>query len=146
MICLKTSDPPRLQLETRYTIIGERSRFDKWEKMLDDIDMLMQLIINAIGFYITAKLVPGLQIENWETLGIVAVVWGVLSVILKPILVLLTMPVNFMTLGLFTFVINAGLIMLMAKIVPGFAVSGFETALVSAVVLSLLNVVLGQLK
>ena len=114
--------------------------------MPDDKGMLMQLIINAIGFYITAKLVPGLQIENWETLGIVAVVWGVLSIILKPILVLLTMPVNFMTLGLFTFVINAGLIMLMAKIVPGFVVSGFETALISAVVLSLLNVVLGQLK
>jgi len=87
-----------------------------------------------------------MAIENWETLGIVAVVWGVLSVVLKPILVLLTLPVNFLTLGLFTFVINAGLIMLMTKIVPGFVVRNFGTALLAAVVLALLNIVLGKLK
>lgn len=106
----------------------------------------MQLLVNALGFFITAKIVPGLVIQNWETLGVVAVVWGVLSIILKPILILLTLPVNFLTLGLFTFVINAGLIMLMSSIVPGFGVKNFGTALLSAVVLSLLNVVLGRLK
>ncbi|HSV94749.1 MAG TPA: phage holin family protein [Spirochaetia bacterium] len=108
--------------------------------------MIMQLVINALGFYITARIVPGLVIGSWETLGIVAVVWGVLSVILKPILILLTLPVNFMTLGLFTFVINAGLIMLMGQIVPGFGVKNFGTALLAAVVLALLNVVLGKLR
>lgn len=108
--------------------------------------MLMQLLINALGFFITARIVPGMMIESWETLGVVAVVWGVLSIILKPILIILTLPVNFMTLGLFTFVINAGLIMLMAKIVPGFLVRNFGTALLAAVVLALLNVVLGRLK
>ena len=108
--------------------------------------MLMQLVINALGFFITARIVPGITIENWETLGIIAVVWGVLSVILRPILILLTLPVNFLTLGLFTFVINAALIMLMTQIVPGFSVKGFGTALLAAVVLALLNVVLGKLK
>ncbi len=114
--------------------------------MAEDIDMLMQLLINALGFFITAKIVPGMTIESWETLGIVAVVWGVLSIVLKPILILLTLPVNFLTLGLFTFVINAALIMLMAAIVPGFSVKSFGTALLAAVVLALLNVVLGKLK
>ncbi len=114
--------------------------------MAEDIDMLMQLLINALGFFITAKIVPGITIESWETLGIVAVVWGVLSIVLKPILILLTLPVNFLTLGLFTFVINAALIMLMAAIVPGFSVKSFGTALLAAVVLALLNVVLGKLK
>lgn len=108
--------------------------------------MLMQLVINALGFFITARIVPGLTIGNWETLGVVAVVWGVLSIILKPILIVLTLPVNFITLGLFTFVINAGLIMLMREIVPGFGVKNFGTALLAAIVLSLLNVVLGKLK
>lgn len=108
--------------------------------------MLIQLLINAIGFFITAKIVPGLKIENWETLGVVAVVWGVLSIILKPVLILLTLPVNFLTLGLFTFVINAGMIMLMGEIVPGFGVKNFGTALLAAIVLSLLNVVLGKLR
>ena len=106
----------------------------------------MQLLVNALGFFITARIVPGITIQSWETLGIVAVVWGVLSVILKPILILLTLPVNFLTLGLFTFVINALLIMLMAQIVPGFVVKNFGTALLAAVVLALLNVVLGRLK
>jgi putative membrane protein len=114
--------------------------------LIDDEDMLIQLIINALGFFITARIVPGITIESWETLGIIAVVWGVLSIILKPILVLLTLPVNFLTLGLFTFVINAALMMLMARIVPGFAVKDFGTALLAAVVLALLNVVLGKLK
>jgi putative membrane protein len=114
--------------------------------MLEDVCMLTQLLINAIGFFVTAKIVPGIKIEDWSTLGVIAVVWGVLSVILKPILILLTLPVNFLTLGLFTFVINAGLIMLMARLVPGFSVKDFSTALLSAIVLALLNVVLGRLK
>ncbi|HOX96424.1 MAG TPA: phage holin family protein [Candidatus Woesebacteria bacterium] len=108
--------------------------------------MLIQLIINALGFFITARIVPGIVIADWQTLGILAVVWGVLSIILKPILILLTLPVNFLTLGMFTFVINAGLIMLMTRIVPGFAVKNFGIALLAAVVLALLNVVLGKLK
>ena len=106
----------------------------------------MQLVINAIGFFITARIVPGISIESWETLGIVAVGWGVLSIVVKPFLILLTLPVNFFTLGLFTFVINAGLIILMAQIVPGFMVKNFGTALLAAIVLALLNVVLGRLK
>jgi len=108
--------------------------------------MLMQLLINALGFYITARIVPGLVIKNWETLGVVAVVWGVMSVVLRPVLILMTLPVNFLTLGLFTFVINAALIMLMGRIVPEFEVRNFSTALLAAVVLALLNVVLGKLK
>jgi len=108
--------------------------------------MLIQLIINALGFFITAKIVSGIVIADWQTLGIVAIVWGVLSIILKPVLILLTLPVNFLTLGLFTFVINAGLIMLMGAIVPGFGVRNFGTALLAAVVLALLNIVLGRLK
>jgi len=106
----------------------------------------MQLIVNALGFFVIAKIVPGIKIEDWGTLGVVAIVWGVLSVILKPILIVLTLPVNFMTLGLFTFVINAGLILLMGQIVPGFGVKGFSTALLGAIVLALLNIVLGRLK
>lgn len=108
--------------------------------------MLINLIINAIAFYVIAYIVPGVKIENFQTLGVVAIIWGVLSVILKPILILLTLPVNIMTLGLFTFVINAFMIMLMSNFVPGFRVDGFGTALLAAIVLALLNVVLGGLR
>jgi putative membrane protein len=108
--------------------------------------MLINLIINALAFYVTAYIVPGVKIENFQALGVVAIVWGVLSIILKPILILLTLPVNILTLGLFTFVINAFLIMLMSSFVPGFKVDGFGSALLAAVVLALLNVVLGGLR
>lgn len=108
--------------------------------------MLINLIINALAFYVTAYIVPGVKIENFQSLAVVAIIWGVLSIILRPILILLTLPVNIMTLGLFTFVINAFLIMLTSSIVPGFKVEGFGTALLAAVVLSVLNVVLGGLR
>ena len=108
--------------------------------------MLLNLIINALAFYITAYLVPGVMIADLQTLGVVAIVWGVLSILLKPILLLLTLPVNILTLGLFTFVINAFLIMLMSSLVRGFKVDNFGTALLAAIVLALLNVVLGKLR
>lgn len=108
--------------------------------------MLTDLIINALAFYVTAYIVPGVKFENFQALGVVAVVWGVLSIVLKPILIILTLPVNFLTLGLFTFVINAFMIMLTSSIVRGFKVDNFGTALLAAVVLALVNVVLGRLK
>lgn len=108
--------------------------------------MLTNLIVNAIAFYITAYLVPGIVIANFTALAVVAVVWGILTLILKPILIILTLPVNFMTLGLFTFVINAFLIMLMSNLVKGFSVKSFGVALLAAVVLSLVNLVLSKFK
>lgn len=108
--------------------------------------MLMNLIVNALAFYITAYLVPGVKIADFQALVVVAFVWGLLTLVLKPVLVLLTLPVNFMTLGLFTFVINAGLIMLMSSLVRGFGVESFGVALIAAVVLSLVNLVLSKIK
>ena len=108
--------------------------------------MLLNLIINALAFYITAYLVPGVRIADLQALVVVAIVWGLLSIILKPILIFLTLPVNILTLGLFTFVINAFLIMLMSQLVRGFKVDSFGAALLSAVVLALLNIVLGRLR
>lgn len=108
--------------------------------------MLTNLIVNALAFYITAYLVPGIVIADFTALAVVAVVWGILTLILKPILIVLTLPVNFMTLGLFTFVINAFLIMLMSSLVKGFSVKSFGVALLAAVVLSLVNLVLSKFK
>lgn len=108
--------------------------------------MLIQLIINALAFYITAYLIPGITIGGWQTLIVIAVVWGILTLILRPILVLLTLPINIMTLGLFTFVINAILLLVMSRIVPGFSVAGFGTALLAAVVLTIVNGFLSKLK
>lgn len=107
--------------------------------------MFIQLLVNALAFYVTAFLIQGMTIANWQTLLVVSIVWGILTVILRPILIFLTLPITILTLGLFTFVINALLLMLMGTIVPGFGVANFGTALLAAVVLALVNMFLSQL-
>ena len=108
--------------------------------------ILTTLVLNALAFYVVAYLVPGVTIPGWQALLVVAVVWGVLAILLKPILILLTLPINILTLGLFTFVINALLIMLMSRLVVGFKVEGFTTALLAAIVLALVNLILNRWK
>ncbi|MFA6184981.1 MAG: phage holin family protein [Candidatus Shapirobacteria bacterium] len=107
--------------------------------------MIIQLLISTVAFYVTAYLIPGFVVSGLATLIVVSIVWGILTLIIRPILILLTLPINFLTLGLFTFVINALLLMLMTKIVPGFSISGFGTALLAAIVLSLVNMFLSKL-
>jgi len=108
--------------------------------------MIIRLILNAIAFYIVAYLVPGIEVVGIEALAVVAVVWGVLSILVKPVLIFLTLPINVLSLGLFSFVINAGLLLLMARLVSGFSVEGWWKALVGAVVLALVNLVLNRVK
>ncbi len=101
--------------------------------------MIKKLLINALAFYITAYLMPGIVISGWSALLVVSVVWGILTITIKPILAFLTLPINIGTLGLFTFVINAVLLLIVSNIVPGFSVNGFATALLAAVVLAVIN-------
>jgi len=108
--------------------------------------MIIKLLLNALAFYVTAYLVPGFTITGWQSLIIISIVWGILNIILKPILVLLTLPINLMTLGLFTFVINALILMLMGQIIPDFKLSGFGAALLGSVVLSLVSMFLSKIK
>jgi len=108
--------------------------------------MLMRLLVNALAFYITAFLLPGFRIDGWTTLLVMAVVWGILSVILRPILLILTLPITILTLGLFTFVINAIMLSITSTIVPGFDIDGFGTAILASIVLALVNSFLSSLK
>jgi putative membrane protein len=108
--------------------------------------MFIQLLINVIAFYVTAYIVPGFTISGWQTLLVMSIVWGLLTLLLKPVLLILTLPINILTLGLFTFVINALLLMILSAIVPGFSIAGFGTALIAAIVLALVNMFLSKLK
>jgi len=93
-----------------------------------------------------AQIVPGIEVTGWYAAFITALVWGLILLLVRPILTLLTLPINFITLGLFSFVLNALLFWCMAGVVPGFSVSGFLPALEGSVLLTLvawaLNVVL----
>lgn len=108
--------------------------------------MILQLLINAVAFYLTAYIIPGITISGLTALFVVSIVWGILSILIKPILLLLTLPINILTLGLFTLVINAMLILMTSNLVPGFHVDGFGTAILAGIVFSILNGFLSSLK
>ncbi len=94
--------------------------------------------IGVIAILIGAYLVPGVSVTLVGAL-IAAVVLGALNLLIRPILFVLTLPITILTLGLFSLVINAALVMLVALIVPGFEVAGFWAALLYALVLAIIN-------
>jgi len=102
--------------------------------------LFLHWIVSAIAIIITAFIVPGAYISLGGAL-ILAVVLGALNLILRPILFILTLPVTIVTLGLFSLVINALLVLLAGAIVPGFAVAGFWSALLFSIVLTIVHFV-----
>lgn len=101
--------------------------------------LLINLLLSALAVMVAAYILPGVTIANFWTAVVVAVALGIVNAILKPILVILTLPINILTLGLFTLVINAVLVLLVSSVVPGFHVDGFVWALIFGLVLSLVN-------
>lgn len=101
--------------------------------------IIINLLVSGAAVFIAGYLLPGVHVDSFVTAVIVAVVLGIVNAILKPILLLLTLPINLITLGLFTFVINAVLVLLVSKIVPGFTVASFWWALIFSLVLSIVN-------
>ena len=88
---------------------------------------------------LTVYLVPGVSITGgWTTTLLVALVWSVITMVGRPVLQILTLPVTIITFGLFSFILNALLFWAMALVVPGFEVDGFFSALLGAVVLSII--------
>ncbi len=106
---------------------------------------ILQLIISALAAIVTSKILPGVHIENGLTAVIVAAVLAFLNAIVKPVLVILTIPITVFTLGIFLVVINAFIILLTAKIVDGFHVDGFWVALIFSLLLSLVSSVFESL-
>jgi putative membrane protein len=100
---------------------------------------VLSWLINAVAILIAAYLLPGINVSGFWAALVLALVLGIMNTILKPILIILTLPVNILTLGLFTFVINALLVLLAAAIVPGFAAAGFWWALLFSLVLSVIS-------
>ncbi len=104
--------------------------------------IIIKWLAMAASILAAAYVIPGVAVDGLKTALILAVVLGLINLVIKPILILVTLPVNILTLGLFTFVINALLILLASSIVKGFEVDGFLTALLFGVVLSIFNFVL----
>jgi len=106
------------------------------------VGILVDWLISAIAILLISNYLPGFQVASFTTALIVALVLGILNALIKPIILILTLPINILTLGLFTFVINAFLLILASYFVQGFHIDGFMPALVAAFFLWIINVVL----
>lgn len=107
---------------------------------------IIQIILSAVAVGIAAYLVPGVTVDGFLVAVVVAVVLAIINTFIKPIIVLLTLPINILTLGLFSLVIMALLVMLAGAVVPGFGVDGFLSALVFGVLLALVNMLFRKVK
>lgn len=107
--------------------------------------ILINWILSAIAIIITARFLPGVHVSSLPAALITAVVLGIVNAIIKPIIVFFTLPLTILTLGLFMFVVNALLILLVSALVPGFRVDGFLWALLFSIVLSLVNSILHKI-
>jgi putative membrane protein len=105
------------------------------------LSLLARWIINAAALLLVAYLYTGVTVESFFAAAMAALVLGLVNAVIRPLLVLLTLPVTIVTLGLFLFVINALLFWLVAEIVEGFRVSGFMAALIGSVLYSLITLV-----
>ncbi len=103
---------------------------------------LLKIFLTALAVLVIEYLLRGVTVDNLTSAILVAIVLGLLRVIVKPVFVILTLPITVITLGLFLFVINALMVLLASNIVPGFTVSGFWTALLFSLLLSLFQSVL----
>lgn len=100
---------------------------------------LMRAAISALGLWIASHLLSGLSFDSPAKLLIAALVLGVVNALVRPIAFILTLPLTILTLGLFLLVLNAGMVALVAWLVPGFQVAGFWTALFAALIVSLVS-------
>ena len=106
------------------------------------MQILINLLVSTIAVIASAYILPGVHVESFFTAVVVAIVLGVINAFIKPVLVILTLPVTVVTLGLFLLIINALIILLVSAVVPGFKVDGFWWALIYSIVLSLVSTVL----
>jgi len=103
------------------------------------MNILIRWLISALALLATAYFVPGIYVSGLYSALIVAFVLGLVNAVLRPILILLTLPINILTLGIFTFVINGFLFWFVSSFLKGFNVDGFFAAVMGAIVVSVFN-------
>lgn len=109
-------------------------------------NFFIRLFVNALALSAAAWLVPGIALEgSFGSVVFVALVFGLVNATIKPLLLLLSLPLLLVTLGLFTLVVNAGLLLLTSGLTAGLYVSGFGAALVGGIIVSIVSVLLGGL-
>lgn len=104
---------------------------------------LVHWIVLAVALWVAAYLVPGVGVSSWQALAIGALILGFVNAIVRPILVILTLPITILTLGLFYLIVNAAAFGLAAALVPGFSIDSLGSAIVGALVVSIVSWFIG---
>jgi putative membrane protein len=99
--------------------------------------LVLRIVIVALGLWLAAKIFAGLQFDGPGTLFAAALLLGIINAVIRPIAIVLTLPLTLVTLGLFLLVINAAMLGLVALLLGGFQISGFWTALGASVIVSI---------
>lgn len=100
---------------------------------------LIRLFFTAGTLLLVAYIIPGIHVDGFMTAVVAAFILGILNALVRPFLILLTLPITILTLGIFIFVINASLFLLVAKFVDGFRVDGFLPALLGSILVSIIS-------
>ncbi|MBI4524306.1 MAG: phage holin family protein [Deltaproteobacteria bacterium] len=104
---------------------------------------IITLVLNALALLLVSRVISGIRIDDFLAAVFAALVLGLLNALIRPILVILTLPLNILTLGLFTFVINALMLWIAAAVVSGFSIDRFfPTAVLAAVLLAVINMLI----
>ena len=109
------------------------------------MNVLIRWFVNALSLFIVSKIVTGIEVKDFTTALVASIIIGLINTLIKPVLLLLTLPINILTLGLFTFIINAILLLMAGNLISGFIVVNFWSALVGSILLSLVSTVLFSL-
>ena len=105
------------------------------------MSIIIRILITALGLLIVSRFIPGIEVEGIYIAIIAAIILGLLNLIVRPILHVLTLPITLITLGLFTFVINAALFWFAASFIQGFTVDGFLPALIGSIIVSVISAI-----
>lgn len=106
--------------------------------------LIIRWILFALALLFIAWIIPGIHIEGFRAALLSAFVIGLVNVFIRPLFVIITIPITILTLGLFIFIINALLFLLVAKVVPGFQVDGFLSALLGSILLSIISLFINR--
>ncbi len=113
--------------------------------MNNRMPVLVSWIIESLVLLVVSNIVPGFSITSFYTSLAVVAILAVVNAFIRPLLLLLTLPINLISLGLFTFVINAGMLLLVSDIVKGFTIDGFAPAFYAALLISLINMIIDKI-
>jgi putative membrane protein len=103
------------------------------------VGFLLRAAITALGLWVASEILAGLVFDSTSKLIVAAILLGIVNAIVRPLAFILTLPITVLTLGLFLLVLNAGMVALVAWVVPGFTISGFWTAVGAALIVSLVS-------